>query len=534
MNSPTLSVCCITRGPSRRVAHQLGLLRAVAEEIVVAVDDRIDSTLLGPLVEVADEVVLYPYEDPVDRPVGWVHALCRGDWILWLDDDEIVSRSLLSELGSLVRAPDVTHYFLTRRWLYQDVRSVLDDAPWYPDYQLRLVRNDPALLWFPGITHWPIEALGPHRYVEAPIYHTDLLLNPLERRREKSSRYERVLPGKRVAGLPLNHAYYLPEDRIGIALASVPDEDAAQIEAALAEDPWGEPASPPDGLRRATRAEVDLHWHGRPATPELYRACMRPLRDRLSLAARETAALDVTVANEGTHTWPPGTLGWPQIRVSYRWRGADGSVVVEDGLRTPFPHAVRPGETALVPVDVTAPARPGSYVLELDLLHEHVRWFGAPVTLGVEVAPQPLVLLAGADEGALADLAAAVCEAVPGVEPAYVGAANGNEGYRSVPGARRYVLEGGGTSRPAILWRAARLLVNARRQRRGGRPTVADEFLEPFAEVGLVLDLGRLEGRRQRFQHRAAMRAARTLGIPVVQVSGTEEALAAAGKTMPR
>jgi len=261
---------------------------------------------------------------------------------------------------------------------------------------------------------------------------------------------------------------------------------------------------------------------------------MRPLRDRLSLAARETAALDVTVANEGTHTWPPGTLGWPQIRVSYRWRGADGSVVVEDGLRTPFPHAVRPGETALVPVDVTAPARPGSYVLELDLLHEHVRWFGAPVTLGVEVAPQPLVLLAGADEGALADLAAAVCEAVPGVEPAYVGAANGNEGYRSVPGARRYVLEGGGTSRPAILWRAARLLVNARRQRRGGRPTVADEFLEPFAEVGLVLDLGRLEGRRQRFQHRAAMRAARTLGIPVVQVSGTEEALAAAGKTMPR
>ncbi len=237
MSSPTLSVCCITRGPSRRVAHQLGLLRAVAEEIVVAVDDRIDSTLLGPLVEVADEVVLYPYEDPVDRPVGWVHALCRGDWILWLDDDEIVSRSLLSELGSLVRAPDVTHYFLTRRWLYQDVRSVLDDAPWYPDYQLRLVRNDPALLWFPGITHWPIEALGPHRYVEAPIYHTDLLLNPLERRREKSSRYERVLPGKRVAGLPLNHAYYLPEDRIGIALASVPDEDAAQIEAALAEDP---------------------------------------------------------------------------------------------------------------------------------------------------------------------------------------------------------------------------------------------------------------------------------------------------------
>ena len=534
MSSPTLSVCCITRGPSRRVALQLGLLRPVAAEIVVAVDDRIDTALLGPLVEVADEVVLYPYEDPVDRPVGWAHALCRGDWILWLDDDELVSKRLLAELESLVRAPEMTHYWLTRRWLYRDARSILDDVPWYPDYQLRLVRNDPALLWFPGITHWPIEAIGPHRYVEAPLYHTDLLLNPLERRREKSSRYERLLPGKRVGGLPLNHAYYLPEDRTEVALAPVPEEDALQIEAALAGDPWGERTAQPGGLRHATRAEVDSHWHGRPAAPALYQARLEPLRERFSLAARETRALDVRVTNDGTHTWPPGTLGSPQVSVSYRWHAPDGTVVVADGLRTPFPHTVWPGEATLVPVDVTAPGQPGPYVLELDLVHEHVRWFGTPVTLSVDVAPQPLVLLAGADERTLADLAAAVGEAVPGVEPAHVGAAIGNDGYRSVPGARRYVLEGGGASRPATLWRAARLLLNARRLRRGGRPTVADEFLGPLAEVGLVLDLGREQGRRERFQHRAAMRAARTLGIPVVEVSGTEEALAAVGKAMPR
>lgn len=529
-----MSVCCITRGPSRRVALQLELLRPVAAEIVVAVDDRLDTALLGPLVEVADELVLYPYDDPVDRPVGWVHALCRGDWILWLDDDEFVSGRLLAELESLVRARDVTHYWLTRRWLYRDARSILDDAPWNPDYQLRLVRNDPALLWFPGITHWPIEAVGPHRYVEAPLYHTDLLLNPLERRREKSSRYERLLPGTRVGGLPLNHAYYLPEDRAAVALVPVPEEDAPQIEAVLAGDAWGERTAPPGGLRRATRAEVDVHWHGRPAGPELYQARLDPLREWFSFAARETRALDVRVTNDGTHTWPPGTLGSPRVRVSYRWRAPDGTVVVGDGLRTPFPHAVPPGTATLVPVVVTAPAQPGPYVLELDLVHEHVRWFGTPVRLGIDVAPHALVLLAGADERTLADLAAAVCEAVPGVEPAYFGAAIGDGGYRVVPGARRYVLEGGGASRAAMFWRAARLLLSARRLRRGGRSAVADEFLGPLAEVGLVLDLGREQGRRERFQHRAAMGAARTLGIPVVQVSGTEEALAAAGYAMPR
>ena len=135
------------------------------------------------------------------------------------------------------------------------------------------------------MTHWPIEAVGPHRYVEEPLYHTDLLLNPLERRREKSSRYERLLPGKRVGGLPLNHAYYLPEDRAGLSLARVPEEDALHIEATLAGDPWGGPTTPPPELRRATREEVDAHWHGRDPSPELYRARLEPLRDRLSIAA---------------------------------------------------------------------------------------------------------------------------------------------------------------------------------------------------------------------------------------------------------
>ena len=79
---------------------------------------------------------------------------------------------------------------------------MLDESPWAPDYQLRLVRNDPALLWFPGVTHWPIEAVGPDRNFYAPLYHTDLLLNPVERRREKSSRYERIEPGKPVEGAP--------------------------------------------------------------------------------------------------------------------------------------------------------------------------------------------------------------------------------------------------------------------------------------------------------------------------------------------
>ena len=75
---------------------------------------------------------------------------------------------------------------------------------------------------------------------------------------------------------------------------------------------------------------------------------------------------------------------------------------------------------------MTAPPDRDGYVLELDLVHEHVRWFGTPVTVEADVGATGLVLLAGADEPTLAALAAELAESAPGIEPAYVGAAGGD------------------------------------------------------------------------------------------------------------
>ncbi len=341
--SISLSVCCITRGPTARVAAQLEPLRQLADEIVVAVDDRVDPALLAPLAELADEVVLYPYLDPVDRPVGWAHSLCTRDWILWLDDDELPSSALLRGLPELLREPLETHYWLPRRWLHGSPRSYLAGAPWQPDYQLRLVQNDPRLLWFPGVTHRPIEAFGPHRYLEWPIYHADLLLNPLESRRQKARRYETVAPGRRLAGVPMNLALHVPELRDRLDVRPLPPEDTELVERALATDPWPE-AGRTQPHRHATREEVDAHWHGRETDDELYRAELTVADELTSLALREVRAVPVRVRNRSAHVWPPDGLGVPEVRVSYRWRTTAGDLVVGDGLRTPFPGAVPPGE----------------------------------------------------------------------------------------------------------------------------------------------------------------------------------------------
>src|SRR5262249_50732015 len=155
----------MTRGPGDRVAAMLALFREVADEILVALDDRADEATQSALAAVADRVIRYPYAEPVDRPLAWIHAECCGDWVLTIDDDEIPSRGLLAALPTLVEVTDVTHYWLPRRWLYPTADRYLDARPWRPDYQPRLVANDPRVLTFSDETHVPVAVLGPSRYL---------------------------------------------------------------------------------------------------------------------------------------------------------------------------------------------------------------------------------------------------------------------------------------------------------------------------------------------------------------------------------
>jgi hypothetical protein len=88
--------------------------------------------------------------------------------------------------------------------------------------------------------------------------------------------------------------------------------------------------------------------------------------------SRFTVATVVT--NRSEHAWEPA--GSARIHLSYHWLDPGGATVVFDGLRTELPNAVTPGATLRVEQAVEAPAVPGSYLLELDLVFEHVAWFG--------------------------------------------------------------------------------------------------------------------------------------------------------------
>ena len=389
-----LSVFVHTSAPawSRAVAE---VVRHAADEVVVAVDSRVDEEELGQLEGVVDRLLRYEYADPPERVIAWLAAQCTGDWLLRLDHDEVPSRALLDRLPQLTADETLTHYWLERRWPFPTLETYLDEPPWSPNHELRLMRNDARFVRYPGLLHVPVEAEGPGAWIDESIYHFDMLVNDEETRRRKAERWERVRPGMRLLGRAVNEVVYLPEARPNRTLAPVPDADIAIIRSVVdaAPQPLSRPATAP---RIALRAEIDALWPARPLGESAYRAAIELASPVEPLLAGERRRLEARVRNDGTETWPWGEAAEPQIRLSYHWH--DGPSPVFNGVRTPFPHDLPPGESALVPLTVEAPAEAGDYTFEVELVHEHHRWFGDGPRVSVHVGrPRRIALLAHGD-----------------------------------------------------------------------------------------------------------------------------------------
>jgi hypothetical protein len=373
----SLSICCATANPSRAAAV-LSTLGGVADEIVVAVDVSKGEQDLTPLGAVADRLFEIELDMFLESAMAWLHAQCSCDWILRIDDDEVLGTGLVERLPELIRARDVVQYWLARRWLYPDAGHWLEDWPWFPDFQGRLVRND-ARLWFPGLCHSSVAFTPPARYLDSGLYHLAHLLSDLGERERKVERYLGVDPALREtdadAYLP---TYYLPERHPDTRIATVDPDDRAAIDLIVAKTntPPHDHRAQPARARRIPRSEIRAHWAERQFDETAYSATIRPVDMHRQLMAGDHRPFRVDVRNEGTEWWPGGGEDRrPLIRVAYRWLTPEGVAVESEGHRTALPHPLGPGESCLVSMNVTSPPIAGRYVLEPDLVHEHVRWF---------------------------------------------------------------------------------------------------------------------------------------------------------------
>lgn len=539
----SLSVCCLTNGPAGRLRELLSLFRPVADELVVAVDCRSEGDVLRACSGLADVLVRVPYRTPPERQFPWLHAQCSSSWIFRVDSDEVPSRALLAALPDLARERKLTHCWVERRWLYPTETHFLAAPPWTPDYQLRLVRNDPALVRFPGEMHTSAEATGPGRFLELPLYHLDCIVNTLEDRRRKVRLYERVRPGVRVAGSPLNQVY-LPEHADSARTRAVPAEDRQLVATVL-----NPPQPPPDVEEPAAplvaSADIERFLSGRPLRLTAYHGRLDIVSMEAVVKADARHSLGVRVHNLGDEVWPWGVHSYPEIRLAYRWREQPGGALVGEG-RMALPEDLAPGGTCIVHAWVTAPERAGAYVLELDLVHEHVRWFGCEARTPVDVrAPRRVLIVGGyspvrhvGDDAIVAATLAQLASFAPEVEPVVLGedpaALEARFGHRSRPSAQHYLLPGlpPDVSRPRALYRMLKrtsaLVRAARRMRRGlppgELPANGRELLDELAKADVLLatSAGSLTSAFSigyLWPQLATILAADELGLPIV-VSG--------------
>ncbi|MBK8190372.1 MAG: glycosyltransferase [Vampirovibrionales bacterium] len=200
-----LSTCIITMNAESRIRPLLEYIRPFSDEIVVGVDSKTTDNTFQACEGLADE--LFTIENDAPTCNGGLEALvkrCHGDWVLRLDDDEFPEPAFARFKDGLLSSELFTHYKLPRLHLSSVERDPLEisgPAPYhlswirdgylYPDFQLRLFRNDPALLSFPGpVGHGSIQCEGRRGKLNSVhLVHLNLAMNPRFAREQKLDRY---------------------------------------------------------------------------------------------------------------------------------------------------------------------------------------------------------------------------------------------------------------------------------------------------------------------------------------------------------
>lgn len=205
----TLSILCITNNAHPNVTWFICHLHRAAgvlgAELVLGLDrEKAQRAHWRSLANVAVDLTADQLqEDVMDEAV----AACSGDWVLRLDDDEMLSPALLRwlETGAYERT-NAPVYAFPRVYLWPDAAHVLVNEGMYPDLQTRLGRK--ACMF--GVDHVHAgNRYGTGLVVPYAIEHHNLLVKTREQREAILARYESLRPG--AGTIPHYARYNVPE-----------------------------------------------------------------------------------------------------------------------------------------------------------------------------------------------------------------------------------------------------------------------------------------------------------------------------------
>ena len=351
-----LSVNILTRTSEDRLERLVSELRCFADEILIGVDATSPDRTYEIACDLADVVYRFRLPGQLSPARMLVFDYATGDWILSIDDDESMEVGFDALLPELMADATINHVWFPRKWLVGlDPAEYLHADPWYPNFALRLFRNDRSIVWKPDYTHSQYYVQGSGRLEErASILHFEMLLNNETTRQYKFDMY------RRTSG-PSGIEWYAPPP------------DTPRRPAAL---------RPPRPLLERAHKGV-IHSDIRELAP----VGLPPWKARFLSVDCPTTARDgelllaqATVMNTGELAWPrPSTTNhrWPLLNLANHLLDARGEMLEFDRDRIGIPRLVRPGETVTFIFTLRAPSTPGAYLFEWDMVSEGECWFAA-------------------------------------------------------------------------------------------------------------------------------------------------------------
>jgi glycosyltransferase involved in cell wall biosynthesis len=351
---PRLSVNILTRQSERRIERLVAEVACFADEILIGVDASSPDRTYDVACGLADVVYRFrlPGQLSPARMLVFEHA--TGDWILSLDDDESMEESFDGILPALLSDASITHVWFPRKWIVSvDPCEYLHASPWYPNFALRLFRNDRSLVWKPQYVHSQYYVQGTGYFEErTSILHFELVYNTDKTRAHKLDMY-------RQSDGPSTVEYYSPP-RDTPRRPAVPRRPAA---------------------RKARDAKAILH----PAIRNLKPIGLPPWKAeflKIDVPARARAdqplIAEITVMNSGVLAWSRRNStnnNWPILCLGNHLLDANGRLLELDRDRVELPRFARPGDQVTFICSLRAPSSPGAYILEWDMVSEFECWF---------------------------------------------------------------------------------------------------------------------------------------------------------------
>ena len=318
--------------------------QSVFDDLVIFIDERRATPgTMGRAQSVASRVESHHSKTWLDSDFAGMARSCEADWIFLIEYDEQLSPEWRQPAWrAILEDCSYTHFWCPRREIVPGGRY-LKCAPWWPDFQLRLFRNNLEGTVFASRLHETIRVPGQGAHFHnLAIHHHVLWLLSRARREEKARFYEALRPG---TGMGHNYLYedYRPPQ------APIPPPITLNIEREVIRM---------DMLSPGTISKISLSISNVPS----------------EVRASSRFWIDARVTNHAAQPLYPAPP-FP-VRLSYHWLAKEtGKTAVFEGERSDLLPGLETNATDVYAMAVLAPPKPGNYILQTTMVQDGVCWF---------------------------------------------------------------------------------------------------------------------------------------------------------------